>query len=220
MGNLKHFFNSKDVAQLLNTLLWGSESWNISNHNCNNLRAFHHSAIWETLGIWMDEVKECHIMNEQVRKCFNNIPLINDFIARRTWAYIGKVLRTKNKSVPKKGRKSQKLSFQTWQYFDHHIILHQVYTVNVFDKMNQNLCNQVTDYNTKYKCSDLPAGLPLQVILTDSNNMEAYKETCVVFQPSDGNQWIPYSGSCIHHNKCAWPYQMCPTLIDEFIFWE
>ena len=50
----------------------------------------------------MDEVKECHIMNEQVRKWFNNTPLIDDFIARRMWTYMGKVLRTKSKPLPKK----------------------------------------------------------------------------------------------------------------------
>ena len=50
----------------------------------------------------MDKVKECHIMNEQVRKWFNNIPPMDDFIARRTWTYMGKVLRTKNNLLPKK----------------------------------------------------------------------------------------------------------------------
>ena len=41
-------------------------------------------------------------MNEQVRRWFENIPPINDFIVRRTWTCIGKVLRTKNESLPKK----------------------------------------------------------------------------------------------------------------------
>jgi len=51
MGILKHYFNCKDIAQHvkywiyitgpLNILLWDSESWNISNHNRNNLHAFH-----------------------------------------------------------------------------------------------------------------------------------------------------------------------------------
>jgi len=43
----------------------------------------------------MDEVKECHKMNEQVRRWFENIPSINDFNARRAWTYMGEVLRTK-----------------------------------------------------------------------------------------------------------------------------
>jgi len=55
MGILKHFFNYKDIFQQvkywiyiagpLNTLLWGSQSWNISEHNCDKLQAFHHSLI-------------------------------------------------------------------------------------------------------------------------------------------------------------------------------
>ena len=89
------------IAGPLNILLWGSESWSISDHNHNNLCNFH-SAIRRILGFWMDEVKECHITNEQVRKWFNNTPLIDDFIARRMWTYMGKVLRTKSKPLPKK----------------------------------------------------------------------------------------------------------------------
>jgi len=50
----------------------------------------------------MDEVKEYHITNKQVRKWSDNIPLIDDFITSRGWTYMGKVLRTKNESLPKK----------------------------------------------------------------------------------------------------------------------
>jgi len=55
MGILKHFFNCKDVTQQvkywiyitgpLNTLLWGSKSLNISEHNHDKLQAFPHSSI-------------------------------------------------------------------------------------------------------------------------------------------------------------------------------
>ena len=58
-------------------------------------------AIRRILGIWMDEVMECRITNEQVRKWFENIPPIDDFIARRTWNYLGKVLRGKSEMIPK-----------------------------------------------------------------------------------------------------------------------
>ena len=101
MGIPKHCFSCKDVAQhvkywiniagSLNTLLWGSESWNISDHNHDKLHAFHQSANRRILGIWMDEVIEFPITNEQVRWWFENTPLINDCIMRRTWNY------TKNK---------------------------------------------------------------------------------------------------------------------------
>jgi len=87
---LKHFLSCKDVklcvkywiyiAGPLNTLLWGSESWNISDANCNRLCSFHHSAIRRILGIWMDKVLECQITNKQVRMWFENIPSINELI--------------------------------------------------------------------------------------------------------------------------------------------
>ena len=50
----------------------------------------------------MDEVKECKITNEQVRRWFDNIPPVDNFIARRTWNYMVKIMRTKDKSLPRK----------------------------------------------------------------------------------------------------------------------
>ena len=90
------------MAGPLNILCWGSESWNLSEQNREKLNAFHHMAIRQILGIWMDEVIECHIMNEQVRKWFCNIPKVNSFITRRTWKYMGKVFRTRGESLLKK----------------------------------------------------------------------------------------------------------------------
>ena len=48
----------------------------------------------------MDKVKECKITNEQVRRWFNNILPVD--IARRTWNYMGKIMRTKDESLPRK----------------------------------------------------------------------------------------------------------------------
>ena len=50
----------------------------------------------------MDEVIECHIMNEQVQKMFCKMPKVDSFITGRTWKYMGKVYRTKGESLPKK----------------------------------------------------------------------------------------------------------------------
>ena len=76
MSLLRHFFNYKDIklnikywiymAGSLKILLWGSESWNLSEQNQEKLNAFHHTAIRQILGTWMDEVTRCHIMNKQV----------------------------------------------------------------------------------------------------------------------------------------------------------
>ena len=91
LGMLKHFFSCKDVelcmkywiyiAGPLNTLLWGSKSWNLS-ANHNKLHSFHHCAMRRILGIWMDKVLECQMTNEQVRMWFENTPSINKFITR------------------------------------------------------------------------------------------------------------------------------------------
>ena len=112
MGILKHFFNCKDITQWvkywiciagpLNTLVWGSKSWNISEHNHDKLWAFHHSSRRRIVGIWMDEVMECKITNEQVRRWFDKILPVDGFIARRTWNYMVKIMRTKDKSLPRK----------------------------------------------------------------------------------------------------------------------
>jgi len=55
IGMMKQLFNAKDISQTikywvyatgpLNTMLWGAESWNISQANINKLNAFHHLAI-------------------------------------------------------------------------------------------------------------------------------------------------------------------------------
>jgi len=48
----------------LNTLLWGEESWSITDKILRKLQAFHHTSIKRVLGIRMDEVQSCHVMNE------------------------------------------------------------------------------------------------------------------------------------------------------------
>ena len=111
MGILRHFLSCKDIKCRvkywvyimgpLNILLWGSESWNLSDQNQVKLCTFHHSTFCRILGIWTDKVIECQIMNKQVRNWFGNIPPINEFITRRTWRYIGKVCRVKEESLPK-----------------------------------------------------------------------------------------------------------------------
>ena len=112
MGILRHFFSCKDVELRvkywvyatgpLNILLWGSTSWNLSDQNHIKLCAYHHSAIHWILGIWMEEVIECQIMNEQVRNWFGNIPLIYKFITTKPWRYIGKVYRGEEETLLKK----------------------------------------------------------------------------------------------------------------------
>ena len=93
LGMLTHFFGWKDIelhmkywiyiTGPLNTLLWGYKSSKMSDSSCTKLCLFHHSAIRWILGIWVDEVLECQISNEQVRMWFENIPTIDEFITRQ-----------------------------------------------------------------------------------------------------------------------------------------
>ena len=92
MGMLRHLFKSRDVdrrvkyliylAAPINTLLWGSESWNLSRINRNKLAVFHHSAIRYILNIRWDQIREQRISNREVRRRFENIPDIDFFITK------------------------------------------------------------------------------------------------------------------------------------------
>ena len=75
MGILHHFFKSRDVNRrvkywiylvgLVNTLLWGLQSWNLSHIHYNKLRIFHHAAIKYILNLGWEEIKEERITNEE-----------------------------------------------------------------------------------------------------------------------------------------------------------
>ena len=110
MGVLRHVFacNSIDMkakywvyaAGHLNTLLWGCESWNMTERNLKHLSSFHHKAIKRLLGLKWEKVKEKKNANELVRHCFNNIPNIETYIIRRTSRYMGKVIRSEKNNIP------------------------------------------------------------------------------------------------------------------------
>ena len=112
MGMLRHFFKSRDVGHRvkfwiyltgpIKTLLWGSESWNLSQANLNTLNVFHHTAIRYILDIKWAQVREQRITSEELRQCFNDIPDIKPLVVKRMWTYIGKVVRCPNASIPKK----------------------------------------------------------------------------------------------------------------------
>ena len=112
MGAAKYFFDNKDIdkriksqiyiAGPLNALLWGCESWNLSKNNLRKLTAFHHGAIRRILGINWNQVREKHIKNREVRGLLCNIPNVDAFIHRRTATYVGKIIRSNEKTYPKK----------------------------------------------------------------------------------------------------------------------
>ena len=112
MGMLRHLFKSRDVDRRvkfwiyltgpINTLLWGSESWNLSQSNLHDLNVFHHAAIRYILNIKWTQVREQRITNDELRQRFNDIPDIELLIIKRTWTYIGKIVRSPNTSIPKR----------------------------------------------------------------------------------------------------------------------
>ena len=50
----------------LNKLFWGSESWNINEHNMKKLQAFHRTAIVHILRIKWSQMQEQWITDEDV----------------------------------------------------------------------------------------------------------------------------------------------------------
>jgi hypothetical protein len=111
MGRTKHFFSNKDVdirtkfsvynAFVINTALWGCESWNLSTRNKALLESFHHSAIRRILNISWEQVRNEKIRNKQVRFRFCNIPKMESYINKRTATYVGKVARSNDDELPK-----------------------------------------------------------------------------------------------------------------------
>ena len=61
--------------------------------------AFYASRI---LGLRWERVKEERITNEEVRKCFKNIPNTETFIVRRTNRYIGEIVRSEKNNIRRK----------------------------------------------------------------------------------------------------------------------
>jgi hypothetical protein len=75
IGVSRHFFDNKDVdwhvkkgiyiAEPINTLLWGCESWNLTKRNLDRLKSFHHGAIRRILNIKWHQVREDHIKKQR-----------------------------------------------------------------------------------------------------------------------------------------------------------
>jgi hypothetical protein len=80
------FFNNKDVDMrtkhtynvfMINAVLWGCESWNLSAKAKNLLESFHHGAIRRILDIYWEQVRSEKIRNIMVSFWFCNLQKIN-----------------------------------------------------------------------------------------------------------------------------------------------
>jgi exonuclease III len=103
VGALKNFFKNKHVslkakfqifqAIPINTVLWGCESWAMSEIISRKLQVFYHKSIRKILNINMFEVEQDRITNQDLRKRFCNAPCLLDIISKRQLNWIGKVAR-------------------------------------------------------------------------------------------------------------------------------
>jgi hypothetical protein len=109
VGMLRRFFNDPDVciqskariydAFIINTVLWGCESWAMTDKVKRLLSTFQHSSIRSILQVSMNQVKERHITNYATRKRFDNIPHILDIITKRQVQWLGVIAQKDNSSV-------------------------------------------------------------------------------------------------------------------------
>jgi hypothetical protein len=79
------------IATAINTVLWGCESWTLSESNYGRLASFQHKCIQHILNINMLQVEQDRIKNETVRERFDKIPHILDLITLRQANWIGKM---------------------------------------------------------------------------------------------------------------------------------
>jgi hypothetical protein len=103
VGALKNFFRNKHVSLLakfqifqaipINTVLWGCESWAMTENISRKLQAFYHKSIRKILSINMQEVEQYRITNQEIRKKFQNSYCILDILSKRQLLWLGKIAR-------------------------------------------------------------------------------------------------------------------------------
>jgi exonuclease III len=112
IGALKAFFKCPAIpihskyriycAIPLNTVLWGCESWSLTEQAKRRLSAYHHTSIRSILGINIHHVEKHHIKNETIRQWLCDAPDIIDVIHRRQLQWIGKVMQMDDTRAPPK----------------------------------------------------------------------------------------------------------------------
>jgi hypothetical protein len=89
-------------AIIMNTVLWGCESWTVSKSSENQLISFQHKLLRRILKISIYEVLENRITNVEVRKHALNSPSIIDTISNRQLLWIGKIAKMNTEQIPRK----------------------------------------------------------------------------------------------------------------------
>ena len=111
MNELRHLWRNKNIktdikvwlylSLPVNTLLWGCESWSMTDRSIRALEAFHTKSIRKILGISMMNVEALKITNEMVRREFNNITTMENMIKKRQLNWIGKLARLPEERLPR-----------------------------------------------------------------------------------------------------------------------
>jgi hypothetical protein len=111
MGALRKYFRCKQVSLTakrliylaipINLVLWGAESWAISEKSMEKLSVFHTRSIRAILGINIYQVQEHHITNESILERIN-LPNMENLVAKRQLRWLGKIARMDEKRLPLK----------------------------------------------------------------------------------------------------------------------
>ena len=86
----------------LNTALWGAESWTLTAEDERKLESFHHKSIRRILNINMFEVEAERITNTKLRRKFDNIRNISEFVKERQLNWLGHLLHLPDSRQTKK----------------------------------------------------------------------------------------------------------------------
>ena len=86
-------------ALVVNALLWGCESWSITEYWFDRIDAFLHRSMRSILGINLRDVRRDRITNAYVRSKFYNFPDARRIIAARTLNFVGKLGRELHNGV-------------------------------------------------------------------------------------------------------------------------
>jgi len=84
-----------------NTVLWGCESWAITEKMRRRLEAFHHRSLRMVLGITMWHVEQFGITNTRIRQEMQ-VPNIMDYVTKQQLQWIYKVVNMDDSRAPKK----------------------------------------------------------------------------------------------------------------------
>eukprot|EP00978_Attheya_sp_CCMP212_P043669 scaffold289028_cov40-Attheya_sp.AAC.1 len=87
------------LAIPINLVLWGVESWALTDRCYKKLQVFHTRSIQSILQINMTQVKEDRISNHQILKQID-IPSMENIIAKRQLKWLGKIARMEETRLP------------------------------------------------------------------------------------------------------------------------